>query len=128
MTNKDYYKTLGVDKKATPQQIKKAYRKLAMKWHPDKNPDDKENAEAKFKEIGEAYSVLSDEQKKEKIMINLVVINHKMLDFQTMAISNKEISHQIMLRKYSSNFSLILVEEIMLRILETLQELQVETI
>jgi len=64
MTNKDYYKTLGVDKKATPQQIKKAYRKLAMKWHPDKNPDDKENAEAKFKEIGEAYSVLSDEQKR----------------------------------------------------------------
>lgn len=64
MTNKDYYQTLGVDKKATPQQIKKAYRKLAMKWHPDKNPDNKETAEAKFKEIGEAYSVLSDEQKR----------------------------------------------------------------
>jgi len=64
MVNKDYYKTLGVDKNATPEQIKKAYRKLAMKWHPDKNPDNKEMAESKFKDIGEAYSVLSDEKKR----------------------------------------------------------------
>lgn len=64
MTNKDYYQVLGVDKNATPDQIKKAYRKLAMKWHPDKNPNNKEAAEQKFKEIGEAYSVLSDEQKR----------------------------------------------------------------
>lgn len=64
MPNQDYYKTLGVDKTATPEEIKKAYRKLAMKWHPDRNPDDKANAENKFKEIGEAYSVLSDEQKR----------------------------------------------------------------
>jgi len=62
----DYYQTLGVDKNATPQQIKKAYRKLAMKWHPDKNPNNKSEAEAKFKEIGEAYSVLSDEAKRKK--------------------------------------------------------------
>merc|ERR1712048_1300256 len=66
MTNKDYYQTLGVDKKATSQQIKKAYRKLAMKWHPDKNPNNKEEAEAKFKQIGEAYSVLSDDTKRKK--------------------------------------------------------------
>lgn len=64
MSAQDYYRTLGVDKTATPDQIKKAYRKLAMKWHPDRNPDDKANAETKFKEIGEAYSVLSDEQKR----------------------------------------------------------------
>eukprot|EP00484_Ammonia_sp_Unknown_P000509 CAMPEP_0197022772 /NCGR_PEP_ID=MMETSP1384-20130603/3586_1 /TAXON_ID=29189 /ORGANISM="Ammonia sp." /LENGTH=330 /DNA_ID=CAMNT_0042450875 /DNA_START=32 /DNA_END=1024 /DNA_ORIENTATION=+ len=61
---KDYYKILGVDRNATPDQIKKAYRKLAMKWHPDKNPENKEEAEQKFKEIGEAYSILSDEQKR----------------------------------------------------------------
>jgi len=64
MPAQDYYQTLGVDKTATPDQIKKAYRKLAMKWHPDRNPEDKANAETKFKEIGEAYSVLSDEQKR----------------------------------------------------------------
>lgn len=66
MPAQDYYQTLGVDKTATPDQIKKAYRKLAMKWHPDRNPDDKANAESKFKEIGEAYSVLSDEDKRKK--------------------------------------------------------------
>jgi len=66
MPAQDYYQTLGVDKSATPDQIKKAYRKLAMKWHPDRNPDDKANAESKFKEIGEAYSVLSDEDKRKK--------------------------------------------------------------
>ena len=61
---KNYYKTLGVERNATPEQIKKAYRKLAMKWHPDRNPDNKQEAENKFKEIGEAYSILSDAQKR----------------------------------------------------------------
>ncbi|KAJ8568030.1 hypothetical protein K7X08_020752 [Anisodus acutangulus] len=60
----DYYKVLGVDKKATDDDLKKAYRKLAMKWHPDKNPKNKKEAEAKFKQISEAYDVLSDSQKK----------------------------------------------------------------
>jgi len=59
----DYYETLGVDKKASAEDIKKAYRKLAMKYHPDQNKDDKA-AEAKFKEINEAYDVLKDEQKR----------------------------------------------------------------
>ncbi len=61
----DYYEILGVSKNASSNDIKKAYRKLALKYHPDKNPDDK-NAEARFKDISEAYAVLSDPEKKEQ--------------------------------------------------------------
>ncbi|PKA54397.1 DnaJ protein like ANJ1 [Apostasia shenzhenica] len=60
----DYYKILQVDKSAKDDDLKKAYRKLAMKWHPDKNPNNKKEAEAKFKQISEAYEVLSDPQKR----------------------------------------------------------------
>lgn len=59
----DYYQILGVDRKASAEELKKAYRKLAMQYHPDKNKDDK-TAEAKFKEISEAYDILKDEQKR----------------------------------------------------------------
>jgi curved DNA-binding protein len=65
MEFKDYYKTLGVEKTASPEDIKKSYRKLAVKYHPDKNPGDKK-AEEKFKEISEAYEVLSDSDKRRK--------------------------------------------------------------
>lgn len=61
----DYYKVLQVDRNAKDDDLKKAYRKLAMRWHPDKNPNNKKEAEAKFKQISEAYEVLSDPQKKE---------------------------------------------------------------
>ena len=63
-SKRDYYEVLGITKDATEKDIKKAYRKLAFKWHPDKNPDNKKEAEEKFKEINEAYSVLSDPDKK----------------------------------------------------------------
>ena len=64
MAKRDYYDVLGVNKSASPEELKSAYRKLAVKYHPDKNPGDKA-AEDKFKEASEAYGVLSDKSKKE---------------------------------------------------------------
>ena len=65
MAKRDYYEVLGVGRNATPDELKKAYRKLALKYHPDRNPGDKE-AEEKFKEAAEAYDVLSNPEKKTK--------------------------------------------------------------
>ena len=63
MAKEDYYRILGVARDADKEQLKKAYRTLAMKYHPDRNPGDAE-AERKFKEINEAYEVLKDDQKR----------------------------------------------------------------
>ncbi|MHC4194901.1 MAG: DnaJ domain-containing protein [Planctomycetota bacterium] len=65
MAKRDYYEVLGVGKGASADEIKRAYRRMAMKYHPDKNPNDKE-AEAKFKECAEAYEVLSDAEKRRR--------------------------------------------------------------
>jgi len=61
VTKRDYYEVLGLQKGASDEEIKKAYRKLAVKYHPDKNPGDK-TAEEQFKELGEAYEVLCEPQ------------------------------------------------------------------
>ena len=65
MAKRDYYEVLGVDKSASAEEIKKAYRKMAIKYHPDKNPGDKD-AEEKFKEAAEAYDVLSNPEKRQR--------------------------------------------------------------
>src|SRR5258708_38337210 len=62
---RDYYEVLGVTKTASVEEIKSAYRKAALKWHPDRSPENKEEAEHRFRECTEAYSVLSDTQKRQ---------------------------------------------------------------
>ena len=61
----DYYDILGISKGASAAELKKAYRKQALEWHPDKHKDNKEAAERRFKEINEAYQILSDSQKRQ---------------------------------------------------------------
>ena len=63
---KKYYEILEVSETATQEEIKKAYRRLALKWHPDKNPNNKAESEQKFKEIGEAYGILVNEDLRER--------------------------------------------------------------
>ena len=64
---RDYYEVLGVNKNSSEDEIKRAFRRLAKKYHPDANPDNKKEAEEKFKEVNEAYEVLSDPQKKTNV-------------------------------------------------------------
>ncbi len=66
MTKRDYYEILGVAKNASKDDLKKAYRKLAMQYHPDRNPGDKESEE-KFKEAAEAYEILNNDDKRAKV-------------------------------------------------------------
>ena len=61
MSLKDYYRMLGVSRNASAEDIRRAFRRLAMQYHPDRNPENTQEAEAKFKEVSEAYEVLSDD-------------------------------------------------------------------
>ncbi|KAH8048685.1 hypothetical protein JL722_12302 [Aureococcus anophagefferens] len=78
----DYYKTLGIDKKATKKEVKAAYRTLALKWHPDKNPDDRAAAEQKFREVAEAYEVLSDDEQRRQYDSDFFGTSDPFADFE----------------------------------------------
>ena len=87
----DYYKTLGLEKDCNENDIKCAYKKLAMKYHPDKNINDKDAAEQKFKEISEAYEVLSDKEKKYNYDNgrNVTIHNHNPFDIYKQFFNNQ---------------------------------------
>lgn len=95
---KDYYEILGVDKDVSDSDLKKAYRKLAIKYHPDKNPENKEVAEEKFKEVAEAYEILSDKEKRQQydfggMRFNTSTINPH--DIFKHFFGDQEVSHNI---------------------------------
>jgi len=92
---KDFYAILGVDKSSNKEQIKSSYKKLALKYHPDKNMENKDEAEKKFKEISEAYEILSDDEKRRNYDNgqNIVINNHNPFDiFETM-FNKKDVFH-----------------------------------
>ena len=92
---KDFYAILGVDKSSNKEQIKSSYKKLALKYHPDKNMENKDEAEKKFKEISEAYEILSDDEKRRNYDNgqNIVINNSNPFDiFETM-FNKKDVFH-----------------------------------
>ena len=81
MSKRDFYEVLGVGKNASPDELKSAYRKQAVKYHPDKNPGDKV-AEDKFKEASEAYGILSDKEKKHSLAsLSMALLSSKLQGF-----------------------------------------------
>ena len=96
MAKRDFYDVLGVSKNASPEELKSAYRKLAVKHHPDKNPGDKAS-EDKFKEAGEAYGILSDKEKN-KIMITLAMLLLKVEVVEDKVVVLVELIFQIFLK------------------------------
>jgi curved DNA-binding protein len=104
---KNYYEILEINKNANKEEIKSAYKKLALKYHPDKNKTNKEEAENKFKEISEAYEILSDEQKKFNYDNgqNVVIHNHNPFDIFEHMFNNHHSSFNIDLSNLNSSFT-----------------------
>ena len=104
---KDYYSILEIDKNADKNTIKNAYKKLALKYHPDKNTDNKQQAEEKFKEISEAYEILSDDQKKNNYDNgqNIIIQNHNPFDIFENIFRNHNTTININLNNINTNFS-----------------------
>tara|TARA_Y100001954_G_C15528604_1_gene462990 strand:- start:100 stop:549 length:450 start_codon:yes stop_codon:yes gene_type:complete len=105
MTN--YYDILNINKNATKEEIKNAYKKLAMKYHPDKNINNKKEAEKKFKEVAEAYEVLSDNQKKNEYDNgrNIIINNQNPFDIFSDIFNNNKIFNNNGFNINVSNFS-----------------------
>ena len=98
MAKRDYYDVLGVNKSASPDELKSAYRKLAVKYHPDKNPGDSK-AEEKFKEASEAYGILSDKEKnKTTITLDMLLLKMVVVDQVAVLVVLVELIFQIFLR------------------------------
>ena len=104
---KNYYEILEINKNANKEEIKAAYKKLALKYHPDKNKTNKEEAENKFKEISEAYEILSDDQKKFNYDNgqNVVIHNHNPFDIFENMFNNHHSSFNIDLSNLNSSFT-----------------------
>lgn len=104
---KNYYEILEINKNANKEEIKSAYKKLALKYHPDKNKTNKEEAENKFKEISEAYEILSDEQKKFNYDNgqNVVIHNHNPFDIFEHMFNNHHSSFNIDISNLNSSFT-----------------------
>ena len=108
---KNYYNILEIDRNADKNTIKNAYKKLALKYHPDKNKNNKEQAEEKFKEISEAYEVLSDDEKKNNYDNgqNITIQNHNPFDIFENIFKNHNTTFNIDINKINThtNFSSI---------------------
>ena len=104
---KEYYSILEIDKNADKNTIKNSYKKLALKYHPDKNTDNKEQSEEKFKEISEAYEVLSDDQKKNNYDNgqNIIIHNHNPFDIFENIFRNHNTKININISNINTNFS-----------------------
>ena len=120
MAKRDYYEVLGINKSATADQIKSAYRKLAVKYHPDKNPNDK-GAEEKFKEASEAYHVLSNsEENKAMIILDMLHLKMEVEDKEVFLTLISLNTFQIYLKIFLEKVLVVVAEEEEEQIIEDL--------